>query len=486
MKKTIDGIDHYQMFIGGEWVSSSSGEMIDVINPANEALIARVPAGTAEDGRRALEAAQAAQPKWAAIPARKRGELLLELADRIRRNREQLARLLTLEQGKTYELALGEIDATVDYIAFPAQCARRIEGEIVPSDEPKEHIWIHRVPYGVTVGLAAWNFPVALAGRKFGPSLTAGNTMVVKPPSITPIATLEIGRLAEDLLPPGVLNIVTGGGSTIGKELVSNPITRLVTMTGSVETGRQLYHLAAENITAVRLELGGKAPFIVMEDADLDHAVSCAVVSRFLNCGQVCTCNERMYLHEAIHDAFVEKYVEKVKSLKIGDPFDPATDIGPKVSRDEVEKIDAMVRQAVADGCELVCGGKRPEGEMFQKGFWYEPTVLIGARNEMAVMRDEIFGPVVPIAKVSSFDEALALANDSDFGLAAYVFTHDMRRVERLVDELDFGEIYVNRPIGEQRQGFHNGFKLSGVGGEDGKHGLENYLQKKTFYVRYG
>jgi lactaldehyde dehydrogenase/glycolaldehyde dehydrogenase len=257
-------------------------------------------------------------------------------------------------------------------------------------------------------------------------------------------------------------------------------------MTGSVGTGRHLYHLAAENITAIRLELGGKAPLIVMEDADVDKAVECALVSRYVNCGQVCTCNERMYVHEAVYDRFLEGFLAGSRKLKLGDPLQEDTDIGPKVSREEVDKLDAMVQQAVADGCQVAMGGKRPTGGMFDLGFWYEPTVLSGATNKMAIMREEIFGPVVPIAKINSFEEALQLANDSDYGLAAYVFTHDMRRIQRLVQELDFGEVYVNRPIGEQRQGFHNGFKLSGTGGEDGKYGLENYLQKKTFYVNFG
>jgi len=486
MKDHVNGIDRYRMYIGGQWVESSSNETIEVLNPTNEEVIATVPEASVEDGRRALEAARAAQPAWAALPAVERGEHLLRFTAKLREHRTRLARLLTLEQGKTYGLALVEVDATIDYISFPAQCARRMEGDIFPSDEPNEQIWIHRVPYGVTVALTAWNFPVALAGRKFGPSLTAGNTMVVKPPPLTPVATMELGQLATAAgLPPGVLNIVPGG-ETVGEELVTNPITRLVTMTGSVRTGRHLYHLAAHNITAIRLELGGKAPLIVMEDADVDKAVECALISRYVNCGQVCTCNERMYVHEAVYDQFLEGFLAGSKKLKIGDPLQDGTDIGPKVSREEVDKLDAMVQQAVADGCQVAMGGKRPTGGMFDRGFWYEPTVLSDATNKMAIMREEIFGPVVPLAKIKSFEEALQLANDSDYGLAAYVFTHDMRRIQRLVQELDFGEVYVNRPIGEQRQGFHNGFKLSGTGGEDGKYGLENYLQKKTFYVNFG
>lgn len=486
MKQEINGVSHYQMFINGQWTESASGERIQVENPANEAMFATVQAGTAEDADRALKAAQDAQPAWAALPAVERGNLLMGLTAKLKEKREHFARLLVMEQGKTYGLALGEVDATCDYINFPAQCARRIEGELYPSDVPDEHIWIHRVPYGVAVALVAWNFPLALAGRKLGPALAAGNTMVVKAPPQTPVTVMEFAKLVEESgLPPGVLNLVTGQGPIMGQALATHPITRLVTMTGSVATGRKLFEMAAPDMKAIRLELGGKAPFIVMADADIDKAVEAAMVSRYLNCGQVCTCSERMYIHEAVHDEFVDKFVAASRDVKIGDPMDPDTGLGPKVTREELEKVERMVAQAIKDGCQLVLGGKRPEGPAFEKGHWYEPTVLVGAKNDMEIMQKEIFGPVSPIAAVSDFDEALALANDSDMGLAGYLFTRDMRCIHRAVQELDVGEVYVNRAIGEQRQGFHNGFKLSGTGGEDGKHGFENYLQKKTFYVNF-
>ncbi len=486
MKETKNGADHYRMYVGGQWVESASGEVIEVENPANEQILGTVQAGNAEDGVRALQAARDAQPAWAAMPAVERGAALMRLTQKISENRKRLAKLLTMEQGKTYELALGEVDVTCDYINFPAQCARRIEGDIYPSDLRDEHIWIHRVPYGVTVGLAAWNFPLALAGRKLGPALTAGNTMVVKPPSITPMAVVEMAQLAHDAgLPPGVLNVVTGGGASIGKELVSNPITSLVSMTGSVETGRELYRLASDRITTLCLELGGKAPFIVMEDADIDKAVEAAMFSRYLNCGQVCTCSERMYVHGDVYDEFVKKFTDASAKLKIGDPLEADTDIGPKVNRDELEKVEAMVQRAIDDGCKLALGGERPKGGMLDKGHWYKPTILLEATNDMAIMHEEIFGPVSPVARIGGFDEALELANDCEFGLSAFLFTRDIRRINRAVGELEFGEIYVNRPMGEQRQGFHCGYKLSGVGGEDGKHGLQKYLRKKTFYVNF-
>jgi lactaldehyde dehydrogenase/glycolaldehyde dehydrogenase len=486
MKETSGGVDRYRMFIHGEFRDSASGETIDVASPTNEEVLFTVPKGNQADAVLALESAQSAQRAWAARPAVERGEILAKFADLIRENRERLAKILVSEMGKTYGLALGEVDVSADFINFPAQAARRVEGDILPSDLPGEHIMIHKVPYGVTVGIAAWNFPLALSCRKIGPALTTGNVMVVKPPSVTPVAVLALGELANAAgIPAGVLNLVTGGGSTMGEELVTNKITRLVTMTGSTPTGQEIFRKAAERLTAVRLELGGKAPFILLEDGDVDQAVEAAVVSRHLNSGQVCTCPERFYIHDAVYDEFLEKYCAAVSKLKIGDPMDESTDIGPKVNAHETNQLEKVVQAAVAAGAKVEVGGKRPEGEQFNKGHWYEPTVLTGCTNDMAVMRDEVFGVVSPIMRVSSYDQALELANDSDFGLAAFLFTHDMRLIQRAVLELEFGEIYVNRPMGEQRQGFHNGHKLSGTGGEDGKYGMDNYLEKKTMYVNF-
>lgn len=486
LKTTRKGVAHYRMFIDGEFVPAASKARTPVENPTDESLIATIPEGAGADAQAALESARAAQPAWAATPAVQRGEILARFAANISENREHLASLLSTEQGKILPLALGEADVSADFVNFPAQGARRLEGDIYPSDNPDEHIWIHKVPYGVTVGIGAWNFPLALACRKIGPALTTGNVMVVKPPSVTPLAVLELGRLAKEAgLPKGVLNIVTGGGSTLGSELVTNPITRLVTMTGSTATGQRIFGMCADRLTAVRLELGGKAPFILLEDGDVDRAVEAAMISRYLNNGQVCTCSERFYIHDKVYDEFLRKFVAASSKLKLGNPLRKGTDIGPKVSRVELEQMEAMVQKAVDQGCQVALGGKRPRGGMFRKGHWYKPTILTGATNEMDIMREEVFGVVSPIMRIGSYEEALELANDSDYGLSAFLFTHDMRKIQRAVLELDFGEVYVNRAMGEQRQGFHNGYKLSGTGGEDGKYGLENYLEKKTFYVNF-
>ena len=486
MKHTVDGVDCYRMWIDGDWCDATSGNLVDVENPTDESVLWKVQNGDESDAKIALESAAAAQSAWAATPAVERGRLLANLAAKIIEEREHLARLESLEQGKTLELSLGAVDVSADFINFPGQAARRIEGDILPSDSPNEHIMIHKVPYGVCVGITAWNFPFALACRKIGPALTAGNVIVIKPPSITPTATLELGRLAQQVgIPKGVLNIVTGGGSTMGRELVSNKLTRLVTMTGSTKTGQQIYRDCAKRLTAVRLELGGKAPFILMDDGDVDLAVDAAMVSRYLNCGQVCTCSERFYIHEAVYDQFVEKFVAKSSALKLGDPLQEGTDIGPKVSRSELERMEQIVQNAIDQGAKVALGARRPEGSPFEKGHWYLPTILTDVNHQMDVVREEVFGIVSPIMKITSYEEALQLANDSDYGLSAFLFTRDIGRIQRAVLELEFGEIYVNRAMGEQRQGFHNGHKLSGTGGEDGKYGLENYLEKKTFYVNY-
>jgi lactaldehyde dehydrogenase/glycolaldehyde dehydrogenase len=318
-----------------------------------------------------------------------------------------------------------------------------------------------------------------------GPALIAGNTIVIKAHEGTPLSALEIAQLAQQAgLPPGVMNVVSGLGKTVGETLVKHPITQLVSVTGSVRAGREIYRAGAEDLKVLRLELGGKAPFVVAEDADIGAAVKAAVASRFENCGQICICNERMYLHEKIADQFMERFVESVKRLKIGNPLE-LVDIGPKFSRPELEKVEAMVAEAVKAGAKVVTGGKRPSGSEFTKGHWYEPTVLTGARNDMAIMQREVFGPVIPMMTVTDFDEGLALANDSTYGLSAYVFTKDLRRLMRLVRELKFGEIYVNRGGGDAVHAYHSGYRHSGLGGEDGKYGLEGYLRKKTIYVNF-
>ncbi|MGM8228670.1 aldehyde dehydrogenase [Cellvibrio sp. ARAG 10.3] len=471
-------------FINGHYVPSKASGHIVVYSPSTGAEIGRIPEGCKEDAQEALEAAQAAQKPWAALTARSRATLLRKFAQAIREESELLATMLVQEQGKLIEVARGEVEATATFIEYACDNALTIEGDILPSDKPNEKIYIHKVPRGVVVAITAWNFPLALAGRKIGPALITGNTIVVKPTQETPLTTMELGRIANQVgIPAGVLNIVNGSGSVVGQHLCESPITRLITMTGSTRAGQIIYKASAQHLTPVMLELGGKAPFIVMEDADLELAAEEALWTRFANCGQVCTCAERLYVHEKVYEAFVSRLVPKVKALVVGDPMNPTTQIGPKVNRREVEHIDGLVKKGLAQGAELACGGKPAVVPGFEQGNWYEPTVLTNVKQDNILVHEETFGPILPIVRISSIDEAITYSNDSEYGLSAYLFTQSLNYIHRSIAEMEVGEIYVNRGIGEQHQGFHNGWKMSGAGGEDGKYGLEQYLEKKTVYL---
>ena len=476
----------FNQYINGAWVAPLNNSHTEVINPSNDTVIAYVANGDENDALAALKAAEAAQKGWAAIPARRRAELMYAFIEEIKKNKEELARMITMEQGKLFTVAQFEVDVFCSFVAYACEWARRIEGDLVPSDNPNEQIMIQKIPRGVVVAITAWNFPFALAGRKIGPALVAGNAIVVKPTTETPISTLMIGEMAKAAgIPDGVLNIITGPGRVMGTALVENPITKMVTMTGSTPAGQAIFRSAAKNLAHVQLELGGKAPFIAFEDADIDAAVEAALGSRFDNCGQVCTCNERTYIHEDIYEAFMEKFMAKVKEIKVGDPFDPESTMGPKVNKSELNHMKELVKVSLEEGATLAYGGKVPEGKYFETGNWFEPTILTDVKQHMTIVHEESFGPILPILKFKSEEEVIRYANDCEYGLAAMVFTNDVNRIMRLNTELEFGEIYINRGHGELHQGFHNGYKLSGAGGEDGKYGFEQYLEKKTFYVRY-
>jgi len=473
-----------RMYIGGSWVSAP--ETREVLNPATEEVMGVVPEAEGEHVEQALEAARGAQRAWARRSGIQRGEVLRAIANGIRANLEPLAQLVTAEQGKTIGEARGEISATAGFFDYFAGYERGQVGELFAPDEPGEQIQIRSVPYGVVAAIVPWNFPAALFARKVAPAIMAGNTIVLKPSEDTPVSALALARVVDEVgVPPGVVNVITGAGRVAGDAMVRHPITDLVTVTGSVRAGQQILAAAAEKITNVSLELGGKAPFIVLEDADLDQAVADAVSARFWNCGQVCTCNERTYVHSSRYDEFVERFVAAASQIRVGDPTREDTQLGPKVSRPEVEKVQALVDGAVAAGATVALGGGRPEGDEFARGYWFAPTVLTGAAQDSDVVQREVFGPVLPIQPFDDFDEAVAKANDSPYGLTAYVYTRDYDRAMRAVDEIDFGEVYVNKIGPEQLQGFHTGYRLSGMGGDDGPHGYERYLRRKTVYLRY-
>ncbi len=481
-----DSTETYSMRIGTEWRATSTGRTRTVINPATEDTLAEVPEGTREDAHAALEAAQKAQPAWEALSGVQRASYLKRIAALIRENADRLARLVVQEQGKPLYEAQGEIGGTAEFFDYFATFARAATGEIMAADAPNEDIWIRKVPYGVVVGIIPWNYPAALFARKVAPALMAGNTIVIKPHEDTPLSSLALTKLVEQAgVPAGVVNVVTGAGTEVGDALVRDDITQLVTVTGSVRAGRQILEAAAKNITVVSLELGGKAPFIVMDDADMDAAVRNAITARFTNCGQVCTCNERTYVQRKVFDQFLERYVGMARTLRMGNPMQNNIELGPKVNKAELEKIERMVIHAQEQGAQVALGGKRPEGEQFQKGFWYEPTVLTDVRNDMDIMQQEVFGPITPIMPFDDFEEAIQLANDSKYGLTSYLFTKDINRMMRAVQAIRFGEVYINKIGPEQLQGFHAGYGLSGQGGDDGVHGLDHYSRRKTVYINY-
>jgi lactaldehyde dehydrogenase/glycolaldehyde dehydrogenase len=475
---------NYQMLIGGKW--ESGGESMPVLNPATEQVLATVPAASAEDAQRALEAAARAQRGWSRLTGVERGNVLRRWAELVDQHKPRLAEILSQEEGKPLPEALGEIDFGRSWLNYYAEFDRRIEGDIVAADKPNEQLWIVPQPVGVVVGIIPWNYPSALTLRKAAPALIAGNALVLKPHEDTPLSALELAKLAQEAgVPDGVFNVVTGAGEIAGEALVKSPIPRLITFTGSVETGKHIMRAAADTVKVVSLEMGGKAPFIVMDDADLESAVKTAVFSRFINCGQVCICNERTYVHSRIAGKFISRFLEEVKLLKLGDPLEAGVQLGPKVNRPELEKVERYVEEARKGGAEIAVGGKRPGADNFKSGYWYEPTVITHVRQDMKIMQEEVFGPVIPIMEFGDFDEGLKLANDCQYGLAAYLFTNDMNRILRAVRDMECGELYINRGPGESIHGFHTGWKQSGIGGDDGKYGLEHYLQRKTVYIRY-
>ncbi len=475
-----------KMFINGKGCDAASGQRLNVINPANEEVIGSVPLGAEIDAVKAIETAHEAFNRvWRHKTISERASLLLALVDKLRENKKRLAKLLSTEHGKIYPEALNEVEDSAGYLLQSARGIAGIEGDILASTNPKEQVWIQKVPFGVTVGLLAWNFPLALAARKVAPALVAGNTMTVHAPSAAPLTVIEFAKLAlEAGIPEGVFNVVTGEPEELCTALIQHPLTRLVSHTGSTAAGQKIMMSSAENLAEVILELGGNAPYIVMEDANVDAAVDAAVATRFYNGGQVCICGDRFYLHESVYDEFLSKFVEKIKKIKIGNQFSGA-DIGPKVLKSDVERIYAMISEAVANGANIHWGGQRPEGGEFAKGFWCSPTVITEVGNSERLIQEEIFGPVVPIVKIKSFHEALRLSNNSEYGLAAYVWTQDYKRIMQTIGELECGGIFVNCGIRGIYHGYHTGFKKSGINGEDGKYGLEHYLHKKTMYINF-
>ena len=477
-------IKTYQQFINGSLVDSQSSEWIEVENPFTGEIISRVPNGDDRDAFAAIEAARKAQISWAAKPAAERAGFLRRIADAIRANRVELAHTLVAEQAKVLPLAQVEIDFTADYFDYYAGWARIYEGEIIQSDRFNENILLFRKPIGVVAGICPWNFPFFVMARKVAPALLTGCTIVVKPSSLTPNTTMRFAEMLATLgLPAGVVNIVTGSGKKLGAALTASPQVDLITLTGSVEAGQEIIRASADNVTKVSLELGGKAPAIVFADADIDLAVKNIVASRVIFSGQVCNCAERAYIHESVYDLFAEKFAAAMKAVTYGDPLaSTAPDMSSQIDAAQLRKIDDMVTRAKAEGAEILVGGKPADTP---SGYFYEPTVLTSCRQDMEIVRKETFGPVIPLLPFTEYEEAVALANDCEYGLTSSIFTKNINTVMQALKDLRFGETYVNRENFEGMQGFHAGWRKSGVGGADGKHGLMEYLQSQVAYIQF-
>lgn len=474
-------MENLKMYIDGQFTEGSSGKWIDVLNPSTGEVISRQPDGNLEDVNKALDAARKAQKEWGKRPAIERASYLLKIADSIRQRQDEFVNIIIREQGKTKAWAEIEVGATISYFEYMASFARHIEGEVIPSDRVNETIILTKKPIGVVAGILPWNFPFFLIARKAGAALIAGCTIVLKPSQVTPENCTKFAEVVDAAgLPAGVINIVTGRGSVIGNEMAGSPKVDLVSVTGSVEAGIKIMEAAAKNVTKVSLELGGKAPAIVMNDADLDRTAQWIVDSRIGNNGQICNNVERVYVQSGVADELTRLLVEKMKALKVGDPAsDPSVDMGPLVEGRALESVSEKVEKAISQGAKLLCGGHR----IGEKGFFYAPTVLGDCTQQMDIMHEETFGPVIPIVKFEKLDEAISMSNDSEYGLASSIFTNNLNDAVKACRELEFGETYVNREHFEAIQGFHAGVKKSGIGGADGKHGVEEYLVTHVTYL---
>jgi succinate-semialdehyde dehydrogenase/glutarate-semialdehyde dehydrogenase len=464
-------------FIAGAWRPADSGATFAVRDPATGAVIARVADGGASETHAAIEAASAAFPAFRALTARERARMLFALHDAILDHREGLAALLTAEQGKPLAESRGEIDLSAAYVRWFAEEATRAYGDVIPSPWASRRVMVTKEPIGVVGAITPWNFPASLVARKVAPALAAGCTVVLKPSEHTPLSGLAWGVLAEAAaIPAGVLNIVAGVDATaIGRELTFNPKVAKITFTGSTRVGMQLLADSARTLKRVSLELGGNAPFIVFDDADLDRAVSGAIAAKFRNSGQTCVCANRFYVQAGIHDAFVTRFVEAAAQLRLGPGAEPTTTQGPLINERAVANVETLVADALAKGGIVQTGGRRSR----LGGTFYEPTVITGMTPDMLITKTEVFGPVAPVARFENEDQVFALANDTDYGLASYVFTRDLARAHRAVEALQTGIVGVNEGLVTTEVAPFGGVKHSGMGREGSKYGLEGYQEMK-------
>jgi len=467
-----------QAYINGEWLDADNGQTIKVTNPATGEVIGTVPKmGTAET-RRAIEAADKALPAWRALTAKERSAKLRRWFELMIENQDDLARLMTTEQGKPLAEAKGEIAYAASFIEWFAEEAKRVYGDTIPGHQPDKRLIVIKQPIGVTAAITPWNFPAAMITRKAGPALAAGCTMVLKPASQTPYSALALVELAHRAgIPAGVLSVVTGSAGEVGGELTGNSLVRKLSFTGSTEIGRQLMQECAKDIKKVSLELGGNAPFIVFDDADLDKAVEGAIISKYRNNGQTCVCANRIYVQEGVYDAFAQKLAAAVAKLKIGNGLEDGTTTGPLIDGKAVAKVQEHIEDAVSKGAKVLSGGKVIEGNFF------EPTILVDVPKTAAVAKEETFGPLAPLFRFKDEAEVIAMSNDTEFGLASYFYARDMSRVFRVAEALEYGMVGINTGLISNEVAPFGGIKASGLGREGSKYGIEDYLEIKYLCI---
>ncbi|MCE0964941.1 NADP-dependent succinate-semialdehyde dehydrogenase [Pseudomonas sp. NMI4491_12] len=467
-----------QAYINGEWLDADNGQTIKVTNPATGEVIGTVPKmGTAET-RCAIEAADKALPAWRALTAKERSAKLRRWFELMIENQDDLARLMTTEQGKPLAEAKGEIAYAASFIEWFAEEAKRVYGDTIPGHQPDKRLIVIKQPIGVTAAITPWNFPAAMITRKAGPALAAGCTMVLKPASQTPYSALALVELAHRAgIPAGVLSVVTGSAGEVGGELTGNSLVRKLSFTGSTEIGRQLMQECAKDIKKVSLELGGNAPFIVFDDADLDKAVEGAIISKYRNNGQTCVCANRIYVQDGVYDAFAQKLAAAVAKLKIGNGLEDGTTTGPLIDGKAVAKVQEHIEDAVSKGAKVLSGGKLIEGNFF------EPTILVDVPKTAAVAKEETFGPLAPLFRFKDEAEVIAMSNDTEFGLASYFYARDMSRVFRVAEALEYGMVGINTGLISNEVAPFGGIKASGLGREGSKYGIEDYLEIKYLCI---
>jgi succinate-semialdehyde dehydrogenase/glutarate-semialdehyde dehydrogenase len=470
-----------QGYVDGKWIDADSGETFPVTNPATGEVLADVPSMGAAETRRAIEAAERALPEWKHRTAKERARVLRRLSDLMLEHEDELARLMVLEQGKPLAEARVEVAYAASFYEWFGEEAKRVYGDTIPSPWPDKRIQVTKDAVGVTAGITPWNFPSAMPTRKSAPALAAGCTMVLKPAEQTPLSALAVAALAEEAgLPPGVLSIVTGAADdapAIGAEMTSSPIVRKLGFTGSNAVGKLLMAQCAPQLKKISLELGGNAPFIVFDDADLDEAVAGAIVCKYRNSGQTCISANRMLVQEGIYDAFLERFTDAVRGLKVADGFTPDVNVGPLIDEPAVEKVERHVANALEEGAELVLGGSRLDGQFF------EPSVLVDVTADMAMSCEETFGPVAGIARFSSEAEAVRIANDTPYGLAAYFYSQGLGRVTRVSEALEYGIVGINTGLISTEVAPFGGVKESGIGREGSSYGIDEWLELKYLAI---